>query len=374
MRNITTSKTTLMVLLLMSLSFFTACGGGDNNYDGENGLINTSTSDDAFASMQSNIFAKNANDLNMNLDAMTTLLDGYDSNLSTEDIEDIQTAFVDIMTEWKSVQATYVAGDYNSSLIDTPQLIDFFNTGKNADIASDIDKALNSSNSIEASLITNSAKSITALEYLIFGEQSSTTDLVTAMNISDKRRIETIKIVTNNIKGYATTISNFYSNDTQFIADETEALNTLVNALVDSAYKLKEQRIGEAAGLVVKFKDDANATRLEYYKSKKSLNAMRAILTAHNEIMGEQSYENFGSFAADNGASTIVSNIRGNINTALSLVNEFSTPIEDKISPISVDSKVELLYNELVILQENYFSSLIASLSLTAEIIEADGD
>jgi len=373
MKNINTSNITLMTLLLISLSFFTACGG-DNNYDGENGLLKTSNSDDAFASMQTNVFLKNANDLNSNLDAMSNLLNGYDSNLSSNDVEDIQIAFVDIMTAWKSVQATYIAGDYNSSLIDTPQLIDFFNTGKNADIAADIEQSLNASNSIETSLITNSAKSITALEYLVFGNQSSNADLITAMNSNNKRRIETIKVVIESIKSYTTTISNFYTSDTQFIGDETEALNTLVNALVDSTYKLKEQRIGEAAGLVVKFKDDANASRLEYYKSKKSLDAIRAILTAHNEIMGEQSYANFGSFAADNGALTVVTNIRKNINTALSLVDQFSTPLEENISPTSVDAKVGLLYNALVALQENYFTSLIASLSLTAEIIEADGD
>ncbi|CAA6800585.1 MAG: Unknown protein [uncultured Sulfurovum sp.] len=374
MRKKITSKISLMVLISLILSFFTACGGGENAYDGENGLINTSTTADAFSSMQSNVFAKNANELTSNLSTMHSLIESFDSNLSSSEVESLQTAFVNVMTQWKSVQATYIAGDYNSSLIDTPQLIDFFNTGKNADIAADIDQALNSSSSVQASLLTNSSKSITALEYLVFGKQSSTAQLVTAMNTNGKRRIETIKVVVDNIQSKITAINDFYKHDTQFVSDETEALNTLVNALVDSAYKLKEQRIGEAAGLVVKYKDNPDATRLEYYKSKKSLEAMKAILTAHNEIMGEQSYENFGSFAADNGALTVVSNIRTNITTALGILEEFSTPIEDAISPTAVDSKIETLYNEMVKLQENYFTSLIASLSLTAEIIEADGD
>ena len=106
----------------------------------------------------------------------------------------------------------------------------------------------------------------------------------------------------------------------------------------------------------------------------KALEAMKAILTTHNEIMGEQSYANFGSFAADNGAAIVVTSIRENLTKSLALLNEFSTPIEDAISPTVVDAKVVSLYNEMVALQESYFTSLIAALSLTAQIIEADGD
>jgi len=368
------TKIASVILLILSLNFFTACGGGDNAYDGETGLLVTTSESSAFNSIQTNILVANANELNTTLKILETELANIDGNATDSDITALQESFVDIMKAWKSVQTTYIIGDYNSSLIDTEQLLDFFNTGKNLDVASDIDLALSSSATVENSLFKNSSKSITALEYLTFGNQSSTTDLVALMNTNDKRRIETIKVVVSTIQEHVNDIVNFYATDTQFVSDTTEASNNLVNELVDSAYKLKEQRIGEAAGYVIKYKDDPDASRFEYYKSQKSLEAIKAILTAHNQIMGEQDYENFGSFATDNGASAIVITIRGNIDTSLAIVEEFLTPIESTVSTTEIDEKVQRLFDEVTKLQENYFSSLISSLSLTAQIIEADGD
>lgn len=361
-------------LLLTTLSFLTGCGG-DNAYDGKTGLIsNPSNPEDALTSLQEKVFQTHANGLSEKLTTLKGTLNDFTTKLTSDDVETLQTAFTQIMKEWKSVQATYIAGDYNASLIDIPQFIDFFHTGKALDVGADIDAALSQTISIESSLFKNSSKSLTALEYLVFGKQTSTSDLVTKMNENNARRVDALKVVVNTLIKRSLSIANFYASDVSFKSNTTDASNALVNALIDSSYKLKEHRIGEAAGYVVKFKDDPDASRLEFYNSKRSLEAIKAILTAHNEIMGEQTYTNFGSFASANGAGVVVQKIRVNISNALAIVEEFSTPIESTITPTNVDSKVKRLYDEIAKLQQTYFESLINALSLTAQIIEADGD
>jgi predicted lipoprotein len=368
-------KTVYIGLILMVLSFLTGCGADDNDYDGKNGLIqNPSTPVDALSSLQEKVFQAHANGLNEALNALKTTLNGLDTNLTTSDVTNLQNSFTSIMKEWKSVQATYVAGDYNSSLIDLPQFIDFFHTGKNLDVASDVEIALSQTTSIESSLFRNSSKSLTALEFLVFGRQTPTSELVVNINKNRSRWIDALKIVVDTLLKRTVSISNFYTSDIAFKANTTDASNALVNALIDSSYKLKEHRIGESAGYVVKYKDDPDASRLEFYNSKRSLEAIKAILVAHNEVMGEQSYENFGSFAIANGADTVVQKIRTNLINSLAIVEEFSTPIESVITTSSVDNKVKRLYDEVAKLQQTYFESLINALNLTAEIIEADGD
>lgn len=361
--------------MVISISMFTACGG-DNAYDGKNGLGGTSNSDssDVLGSMQKNILLKNSNRLVSKLTTVQSKLNAFDSNLTTSDIETLQSDFVEFATIWKKVQAIYVAGELSDEMLYVPDSIDFFNKGKNLNVANDIDKALALEGKITARLMRRSSKSLTGLEYLIFGEQASTSDLLPLMNRDHRERIEAIKISIDVLLTNATLIQDFYTKDVKFKENLKDTLNILVNVLVQSSFDLRELRIGESAGFIVKTKDDPNPTRLEYYKSKKSLEAIKAILEAHNEVMGKQSYENFGSFASANSADGVVKKIQANLNNALTIVNNFSTPIEESITTTTVDTKVKQLYDEITDLQKNYFESLINALDLTADIIEADGD
>jgi predicted lipoprotein len=367
------NKILVTLSLMLSWAILSNCGG-NNAYDGENLLgsstVATQSQADALTSLQQNVFLAHANGLVQELKELNSTMQRLEANTTSSTVTKLQNHFVAIMKEWKAVEAGYIALDYSDELIDTPQFIDYYHTG-NIDVASDIDTALGKSGKVSDYMYRNSSKTITALEYLLYGDNATTASLATSLN---KRKKEAIGIVVENLIFRANKIAVFYASDTNFSTNATDAANSMVNVLVDSAYKLKEWRIGEASGIAVKYKESPDPSRLEYAKSRLSLEAMKTILLTHQEIMGEQTYGNFGSFAVENGASTIVASIRNEIKTALALVNSFNAPIEDSITTKSYDSKVADLYTSIKSLQALYYESLIASLNLTAEIIEADGD
>ncbi|HIC78660.1 MAG TPA: hypothetical protein EYP02_05700 [Sulfurovum sp.] len=198
--------------------------------------------------------------------------------------------------------------------------------------------------------------------------------MISLMNLKSKRRIEAMKLVIANLKSLIEPIVEFYKTDTKLVSDVKEASNSLVNVLIDVTYRLREFRVGEPAGLVVKFKDEPNPERFEYYKSGLSTEAIKSILEAQSKIMGTQGYSNFGTLATSNGASDVVTKINGLIAEAMSIVNGFDKPIEEYVTTTGYDPKIKKLYDLLTELQSVYYESLIGALSLTAKIIEADGD
>jgi predicted lipoprotein len=367
------NKTIRFGVLILLLNLFTACGG-DNAHDGENGLITASSKNNSLESLQKNVLIANAEKLNAKANDLKETLPAFDTNLSSSDVEGLQSDFLELITLWKQVEASYVASDYDDAMRTMPINIDFFNKGKNLDVATNIDAALILTGSLQTSQLKNSSKTVTGLEYMIFGNQASLSDLVTLMNQDSRKRIDAMIFAMDKIAINTLLIDEFYKNDIKFIANQTDTFNILVNTLVQSSFDLRELRIGEAAGFIVKTKDDPNPERLEYYRSKKSLLAIEAILLVHQQIMGEQDFENFGSFASTNGADVVITKIRSNLKNALAIVAEFSTPIQDSITLSAVDNKVKRLYDEITDLQKNYFESLINALNLTADIIEADGD
>jgi|GEM_PF-937806 len=369
-------KTTTLFILFLLLA---GCSE-DNDYDGT-GLIgqvasisSSTTTVDPIVSLQSFVFTANAEALVENIQTMQKRVESIDTSLSEREILKLQVDFEAIATAWKSVEASYIVGDFESSLIDTPRYIDYFHEGKALDVAADIDKVLNQTGDIQVALNKNSSKGINALEYLAFGYYEPLSTLKIKMKTNNLRRIEVIKAVLKNLKTQATLIFTFYKNDTKIKSDVQETSSAIVNVLADSAYKLREWRIGEAAGFVLKYKDSPNPSRLEYYYSRLSLEMIKAVIETHEEVMGEQSYGNFGSFASSNGAKAIVTKIRNQINLIQATLDTFSTPLEGKITTTSVDPKVTEIYEMIRVLQSLYYDSLIQSLNLTAEIIEADGD
>lgn len=350
--------------------------GGNNAYDGT-GLIEPEISQsqgDALASLEENVFIKDSESLLSYVTTLKTTVESFDTNLTQSDVTQMQNTFKELMEAWKSVQNAYVAADYDNAMIDIPQLFDFYHTGKALNIPADIDQALASSGSIEDALFKNSSKSITALEYLLFGYSQSVGEMTKLMNIDKRRRVSALEVVLKNLENLSATIADFYNNDKQFTANAEDASNAMVNVLIDSSYKLKEWRIGEPSGIANKYKDDPDPQRLEYFKSLLSTEAIQSILDTHQRIMGKQSYENFGTFASQNGAGVVVNRIQEKLDEAESIVQSFNKPLEELITTTSIDPEIYTLYNTIKALQELYFESLIQALDLTAEIIEADGD
>lgn len=366
----------ILKLITVSAGLLLNGCGGDNAYDGS-GVIGGNSSGEqsnALSSLQKNVFSAHSGALLQSVNTLSIQVDALSGTISTTDVQALREKFKSIIHEWKSVEATYIAGDYDSSLIDNPQFIDFYHTGKKLNIPADIDNALNQGGDIGSALFKNSSKSINALEYLIFGYYESSEDIASKMNISNKRRVDAMKVVLTNLQSKISPIATFYQSNGAFSADETEGSNAIVNALIASSFKLKEWRVGEAAGISIKFRDDPSPTRLEYYNSRLSLDGIKTILKTHQDVMGTRGYENFGTFASANGAQSVVISINNQINDALAIANSFPEPLENIIGTSGLDPRVENLYNSIRVLQSLYFESLIQALNLTAEIIEADGD
>ncbi len=350
--------------------FFAACGG-ENAYDGEEGLISAKaqTTTDAFTSIQENILIPDAEKLQQSLQTLKTSVSTFETNTTLNQLALIQENFKTSAFSWKNVQTAFIAADFDKELIDLVILIDHFHIG-NESVATLLDNILAKEADLAGLLYKNSTKGFTALEYLLFGEAETNEALLVEMQKSNKRRIQAIGLVIDNLIKRTTPILTFYQNDTTFKADVQEASDSLMNILIDSSYKLKEWRVGDAAGLTVKYKNQSNQKRLEYYRSRASLEGIKAILETHAKLMKPQSFSNFSDFANANSASKELQEVIGYINAAQTLVDSFDKTLEESVS----DEKIHELYLALVNLHNGYYLSLINALNITSKIIEADGD
>jgi predicted lipoprotein len=234
----------------------------------------------------------------------------------------------------------------------------FIKGSKSQDIPGDLDRVFNGT----GSLSKNSSKGITAMEYTLFGHQESLSDLAAKMNTERLAAAVTIAgTIATNLKS----VRDYYLDDTSFLENNDEAISALLNVLVDNVYKLKEIRIGDPAGYTAGYLDDPDSTRLEYYKSLYSLDAVKAILAAHKSIMdnGLSDIAEAGNAASEAEAIVAV------IDEAIAICDSYEGPLEHNLDTL----ETEALYNAANLLQNNY-TALINALNFTQDIIEADGD
>lgn len=299
-------------------------------------------------SIYNNIIIKNTKEAIKDSDDLLNALDSK---------KDIKESFKDLVKSWKSVETLYLAGDLNEDYLDTPRYIDVFHNLKE-NLSTQVKRALDSKDDIEIELFKNSFKTINALEYVLFNDK----------NITD-REIKASKIIVNNIKNHLNDILEVYTNSkNKLLKDEKWSNATIMNQLIDSSYKLKEWRVGDAAGLSRKYKKDGSDNRRsEYFLSGLSIDAIKAILETHKNIIGKQSFSNFGDMAINSGAKDEVAKIRKDLDKTIALAekiknNDFTT------------KEGKALYKSLRKLHNGYYLSLISALKVTSKILDADGD
>lgn len=276
-------------------------------------------------------------------------------------LEQAQPLFRDFIMDWKRVETTFVAGSLDADYLDHPRYIDYYHQG-NESIAELLERALNSTQNMSTALFKNSTKSINALEYLLFHKPSAPE---TAM-----RQIEGAQLAVGYIKPWIEEIVDFYQSDKRFVNEGKESLNKLVNRLIESSYKLKNWRIGEAGGLVKKYQGKPSATRLEYVHSGLSLDAIQAILQTHKQVIDNDSDQDLQSLGKQLGVETEMNFINRKINEALKSAQTLKKPLAEKLtSEAYVD-----LFQKLTALHNAYYFMLIDSLGLNSQIIDADGD
>jgi len=301
-------------------------------------------------SIYNNIILKDIKEANQNLNQLTLLVEDNASD------KELKNGFAELMMSWKKVQTLYLAADLDEDYIDIPRFIDTFHQGKE-NIYKQLDRILLSSDSLDIELFKNSTKSINALEYLMFKPSQKT-----------ERQKEMIVYILKHIGNHLKSIEIFYQNNrAKFMQNEQEMNAIIMNALIESSYKLKEWRVGDAAGLSRKYRNDPNNARSEYPISKLSYKAIEAILLTHQAIIGEQKFVNFSNVIQNAGADKELFSVRRSIKNALKYLH--SAPVYDFNS-----TEIKLVYKELTTLHNAYYISLIGALKITSKILDSDGD
>lgn len=262
--------------------------------------------------------------------------------------------FKNFLISWKKVEAIYFAGEINNDYIDSPRYIDIFHNLKE-DLNEQMKRVIASKDEPNIALFKNSFKTINALEYLLFNDKT----------ITKREKLLSIAIL-NSIVSHLTDIKDVYSKYLNSKPkSETWENAMIINTLIASTYRLKEWRIGDPSGNSSKYKDNADNKRAEYYLSKSSFLAIKSILEAHEEIMGESKYLNFGKMAAESGAKAEVEEVKTAIHDTL---NELKKLKNDDFS------NAKELYTDVKALHNAYYLSLIEQLAITAKILDSDGD
>lgn len=272
---------------------------------------------------------------------------------------EIDKAFEALIREWKATQAIYVLGELNHEWIDTPRLMDTYHHG-NEDLTAQLNRALTSKDAPNIALFKNSFKSINALAHFLYADNE----------LTPTEREYASYTLTVLGKHLAEIHAAYQQHAEAFNANQDDAMSYLLNALIDSSYKLKEWRIGESAGLSRKYAGDPNNSRQEYPLSQNSLLAAKAILSTHEKLMGKQDYPNLGSEAEKAGATAEVAHIRQLIAQAS---QQFDVLIADKVTDFT-DTRIKALFNVLNQLNDAYYQSLVKALPVQAKILDADGD
>lgn len=272
------------------------------------------------------------------------------------DFASIKPLFEDLLFNWKKVETLYLAGDLDSNYLDTPRYIDIFHNLKE-NLNEQMQRVRESKEQANIALFKNSFKTINALEYILYSNE----------NLS-KRDIELSLVITKNIQKNLEDILGVYTqNGSKFLSDEVFSNGIVMNTLVQSAYKLKEWRIADVAGLTLKYKNNANALRAEYALSKNSTQAIKAILLTHKEVLNASEYLDFGDVYEAQLKNDDIQKTRALLDTAL---EKLALVQNDDLS----SKEAKELYEVVNTLYNHYFFSLIQDLKITSKILDADGD
>ncbi len=353
---------TLLLMFIVTLTF-SGCGG-ENSYDAENGLLSSSSSqatlDESIQSILENVIYKDANDTYNKSVELVSIIEDLNTTTDQSNLVAAQETFKELVLSYKRVETLYVAGYNDDSMRDIAEfyLEHYIKGSKSQDIASDLDAVFAGTKG----LVANSLKGITALEYTLFGNRESYADLLANMN---QNRVDAALVMINKISTHLKEIRDYYTQTSMLATSGEDSLNALLNVLVQQAFNLREWRIGEAAGLTLKYKDDPDPKRLEYYYSSYSLESMKEILRTHKSVITN----GLEDIAKEGGASSELRAIRDAVDEALLICDSYSGLIDDELT----SEKTTELFETARTIQNNY-TALITGLNFRQDILEADGD
>ncbi|MFA7570740.1 MAG: imelysin family protein [Sulfurimonadaceae bacterium] len=270
--------------------------------------------------------------------------------------EEIQKKFSRLLFDWKKVEALYIAGELDNDYLDTPRYIDVFHNLKE-NLHEQMQRVRQSRDEVSVALFKHSFKTINALEYMLYSS-----DTLIA------RDIEISKAIVQNIQKQLKEILEVYqTKGNNFTSNEVFANGLIMNTLVQSIYKLKEWRVADVAGLSLKYKNNPNANRAEYFLSQNSTVAIEAILLAHQEVLDSKTFFDFGDKYERDLKNNDIKKTRELLKNALSKLEKI--PQDDLSS-----NEAQAFYESVNEIYNHYFFTLIQDLKITAKILDADGD
>lgn len=287
-------------------------------------------------------------------DSMNVALKFSDDLNAKKDATVLKKDFHELVRTWKKVETFYLAGSMNDEAIDIPRYIDVFHNLKE-NLHEQMQRVIVSKESVEVEMYKNSFKTINALEYVLFTGEIS------------QRRIDISKIIINNILNQLDSVKEVYlSSNERFLNDFKWTNDEIINMLIDSSFKLRDWRVGDPAGLSRKYKGNPDNKRAEYFLSKNSKTAIKAILDTHSQIMNSKEYD-FGDMLKKEGFDKEVNLINAEIKNSYENLKYLQDGnFENK--------DVKKLYASLDALHKAYYISLVNAVGITAKILDADGD
>jgi len=271
-----------------------------------------------------------------------------------KDKDNLQSSFTNLIMSWKRVEAFYLLGELNMDYIDTPRYVDFFHYG-NEDLEAQIETIVLCKEEVEVALFKNSFRSINALEYI-----------VSKYDINNERVNQVAQVILDKLISYFLDIKSGYKESkNSFIENEQKANAMMLNTLIETSYKLKEWRIGDVVGMSRKYKKDSDIKRSEYFASKNSLNAIKAILEVNNKLFSKQNFKNYGDLLRSYGVDEELESTLEYINNTIEVANNMTE------KDLESNKRLFLMANRLYI---NYYITLIEKLKIKAKVLDADGD
>ncbi|MDD5202563.1 MAG: imelysin family protein [Sulfurimonas sp.] len=351
-----------LLLLLLSLSFI-ACD--DNSYDGETGLISPEMVSQSSINLSLEKIYKDVilKDINTTYEQSLLLIESVkdlNETNTTATLLVAQEAFKSLILAYKSVESAYIAGRESDAMRDIAEfsLEQFILNSKGDTLFTDLQNIFDGT----GALYKNSHLGITALEYTLFDRAVTIEVMHTKMNTI---RLASALTMAQTISQNLLLVKNYYESESEFLQESDAAMTLLLNQLVDNTYKLKEKRIGDAGGFTLKYQDNPDSTRLEYYKSVHSLEAIKTILVTHKRIMENGLTEIAKLANAESEANAIVEKL----SEAIAICDSFPDSLEAHVA----STQTQELYNTIIILQMNY-TALINGLNFEQDLLEADGD
>lgn len=262
--------------------------------------------------------------------------------------------FTKFIKSWKKVEALYFAGDLDENFADTPRYMDVFNNLKE-DLNTQMQRVIESKDEPKVALFKNSFKTVNALEYILYNDKE----------ITPREKAIAIEILNSFISNLEDIKEVYETFLTSKPKDEKMERGLILNTLIASSYKLKEWRIGNASGNSSKFKNDVKNERAEYFLSKNSFAAIDAILEAHKEVLLKSKNYDFATYALEKGAAIELLGIVDNINL-----------MQEELRKLPKDdfTKATNLFNSAKDIHNAYYVTLVEKLSISAKILDADGD